>query len=158
MILNQVVTQVKQWQALGLRVALVTGVFDLLHIEHLRFLTKAQSAGDKLVVGVETDARVQAIKGPNRPINSQAIRLEQLQALKPVDLPFLLPKKFSTQTAWVDFMTKLKPDLYAVSSHTSYLKNKQAICDQLGIQFKVVHRFNPAISSTKLLAQLLAAD
>lgn len=147
--------QVKSWQSHGYRVVLATGVFDLLHIEHLRFLTKAKAAGDKLLVGIESDARVKTIKGQNRPVNSQTIRLEQLRALRAVDLAFILPKTFNSQSDWENLMQQLHPDLYAVSSHTSFLKNKQAICRQFGIQFKIVHQQQPAHSTSLLIAKLI---
>ncbi|HEX5570412.1 MAG TPA: adenylyltransferase/cytidyltransferase family protein, partial [Ktedonobacterales bacterium] len=63
----------------------VTGVFDLLHIGHLRFLEAARRLGDRLVVGVESDERVRRWKGPNRPIQTEDDRLDLLRALRVVD-------------------------------------------------------------------------
>ncbi len=60
---------------------LVTGVFDLLHEEHLRFLQKAKKTADFLLVGVESDLRVRQMKGQNRPLNDQLHRLQNLQKL-----------------------------------------------------------------------------
>ena len=62
---------------------LVTGVFDLLHQEHINFLTKAKAVGDILVVGLETDTRVKQLKGFNRPINSTKDRLQNLENFYP---------------------------------------------------------------------------
>ena len=149
-----VIKQIQTWQQAGQKVVLVTGVFDLLHIEHLRFLTKAKASGDKLVVGLESDARVKSIKGHERPINSQAIRLEQMEALKSVDLVFILPEVFSNQVAWEQLIATLKPDIYAVSSHTSFLANKRAICQKFGVTFTIVHQHNPKFSSSLLLAKI----
>lgn len=155
MSLNQVISQVKSWQSQSQKVVLATGVFDLLHIEHIRFLTKAKAAGNKLIVGLESDARVRSIKGHSRPVNSQKIRLEQINALHLVDHAFILPHQFSTQSDWENFMIALKPDLYAVSSHTSYQANKKAICQKLGITFKIVHHHNPHHSTSLLIAKLI---
>lgn len=130
---------------------LVTGVFDLLHIEHIRFLNAAKSSGDYLLVGIETDARVKIIKGDNRPYNSQHIRLEQLSNLRAVDHAFLLPTSFSTQADWINLMQTIQPDLYAISSHTAHQENKRHICNQLGIKLAIVHPHNPDISTTKLI-------
>lgn len=154
MSLQPLVQQLAIWHSQGLKVVLATGVFDLLHLEHLRFLTKAKAAGDKLIVGLETDARVRRIKGSHRPVNSAKIRLEQLRALAAVDLAFVLPQQFSRQEDWINFMTALKPDLYAVSSHTAHLANKRLICRRLGITCRVVHRFNPTVSTSLLLRSL----
>lgn len=155
MALEQTINQVKTWRSSGYKFVLVTGVFDLLHIEHLRFLTKAKAAGDKLLVGIESDRRVKAIKGHERPVNNQTIRQEQLLALKAVDSVFVLPEQFSAQVDWETLISQIQPDIYAVSSHTSYLENKQAICQKYGITFAVVHQFNPAYSSSKLHQKLL---
>lgn len=133
---------------------LVTGVFDILHIEHLRFLIAAKKLGHQLIVGIETDERVKKIKGANRPINSQQIRLEQLSALKPVDKVILLPSSFDTYQLWYAFMSKLSPDFYAVSSHTKHLDIKQQICDQLGIKLVIVSQHNPNISTSGLLDKI----
>jgi len=154
MTVKQISTQIAAWHRQGKKVVLVTGVFDLLHIEHIRFLTKAKAAGDKLIVGLESDARVRQIKGHERPVNSQNIRLSQATALKPVDLVFILPESFNTQADWENLLLNLKPDIYAVSSHTSYLKNKQHICTKFGIGFRIVHRFNPNYSTSRIFEKL----
>lgn len=146
--------QVKRWQEQNQTVVLVTGVFDILHIEHIHFLKNAKAAGDKLIVGIETDQRVSRIKGAHRPIHPQESRLVQLNALKPVDLAFLLPEKFDTQKDWETFTRELKPDIYAVSSHTSWLENKRQIAQKFGVDFQIVHQHNPDYSSTKIAKQL----
>ena len=62
------------------------GCFDLLHIGHLRYLQKARSMGDMLVVAINSDDSVQALKGPNRPVTSQDNRAELLAGLACVDM------------------------------------------------------------------------
>ena len=61
------------------------GVFDLLHVGHLRYLQQARGLGDALIVGLNSDRSVRAIKGPDRPITSEAERAEVLEALDCVD-------------------------------------------------------------------------
>jgi len=153
--LKDAVSQVKKWKSQDNKIVLVTGVFDLIHIEHIRFLKKAKLAGDKLLVGLETDSRVKHIKGPYRPINNQTVRLEQINALKPVDLAFLLPQKFNTKAAWEKLITDLKPDIYAVSSHTSFLKSKQFLVEKHGVKLKIAHQHNPSLSTSMLIAQII---
>jgi len=61
------------------------GVFDLLHPGHVRYLQAARNEGDTLIVAVNSDRSVRAIKGPARPINPEAERAEVLAALRCVD-------------------------------------------------------------------------
>lgn len=160
MITNQteIATQVSNWQSQGLKVVLATGVFDLIHIEHIHFLNQAKNLGDKLIVGLETDDRVARMKGNHRPINPLSIRLEQIEAIKVVDLAFSLPDVFDQQTDWLAFMQKLKPDYYAVSSHSKYIENKRAICHQTQVQLQIVLPHNPNYSTTKLIHATPAAE
>jgi D-beta-D-heptose 7-phosphate kinase/D-beta-D-heptose 1-phosphate adenosyltransferase len=64
---------------------LTNGVFDLLHYGHVRFLHQAQSRGAALMVGINSDASVRALKGPSRPITPALERAELLKALRCVD-------------------------------------------------------------------------
>jgi rfaE bifunctional protein nucleotidyltransferase chain/domain len=73
-------------QSRGGRVVFTNGVFDLLHPGHVRYLQEARRLGDLLVVGVNSDRSVRAIKARGRPINPEAERLEVLLALECVDV------------------------------------------------------------------------
>jgi rfaE bifunctional protein nucleotidyltransferase chain/domain len=66
-------------------VVFTNGVFDLLHPGHLRYLSRARSLGDALIVGVNSDRSVRENKGPDRPITPQNERVELLEALVAVD-------------------------------------------------------------------------
>ena len=63
----------------------VNGTFDILHSGHLALLNHARSLGDYLVVAIDSDRRVQELKGPSRPINTQTERQELLENLRAVD-------------------------------------------------------------------------
>jgi D-glycero-beta-D-manno-heptose 1-phosphate adenylyltransferase len=76
---------VHQWRAEGKRIVFTNGVFDLLHIGHLRYLRHARSLGDALVVGINSDRSVRACKGTGRPITPGGERAEILRALNVVD-------------------------------------------------------------------------
>ena len=134
-------------------IVLATGVFDIIHQEHINFLDLAKKSGDTLLVGLETDARVKLIKGEDRPINKQTTRLENIRKIKAVDKAFLLPNKFSQQQNWENFIKLLRPDIYAVSSHTQWLENKRKIMKKFGGELKVVHQQNILISTTKIINQ-----
>ena len=69
----------------GKRLVFTNGVFDLLHVGHVRYLTQARGLGDALVVAINSDRMVRELKGPNRPIFDQAERAEILAALRSVD-------------------------------------------------------------------------
>ena len=72
-------------RAAGKKIVFTNGCFDLIHTGHTRYLSKAKSFGDLLVVGVNSDASVRGIKGDKRPINTEADRMETLAALESVD-------------------------------------------------------------------------
>jgi D-glycero-beta-D-manno-heptose 1-phosphate adenylyltransferase len=72
-------------RAAGLRLVFTNGVFDLLHVGHLRYLTQARALGDVLVVAVNSDRAVKELKGRDRPIVNEGERAEILAALRQVD-------------------------------------------------------------------------
>ena len=69
----------------GRRVVFTNGCFDLLHPGHVRFLQQAKALGDVLIVAINSDASVRALKGPDRPIFPERERAEMLAALEAVD-------------------------------------------------------------------------
>jgi len=89
------------------KIVLVGGSFDILHIEHVRFLKKAKKLGDILVVGINSDAHIKLKKDINRPIISENQRAEILNSLKDVDYVFITDKKL------YDFynLEKIKPNV-----------------------------------------------
>jgi rfaE bifunctional protein nucleotidyltransferase chain/domain len=76
-------------RAQGRRLVFTNGCFDLLHVGHVRYLQAARRRGDALVVAVNGDESVRALKGPTRPINSEADRAEVLAGLECVDFVVL---------------------------------------------------------------------
>ena len=74
------------WRAAGEVVVFTNGVFDLLHRGHVEYLEEARSLGDRLVVGVNSDASVRRLKGPGRPLVPQEDRARVVAALRCVDL------------------------------------------------------------------------
>ncbi len=67
------------------RIVFTNGVFDIIHMGHVHYLSKAKSMGDVLIIGLNTDRSVRQFKGPHRPINSQSDRAGVLAALEMVD-------------------------------------------------------------------------
>ena len=72
-------------RAAGRRLVFTNGVFDLLHVGHVRYLTQARTLGDALVVAINSDRTVRELKGPARPVFDEAERAEILAALRVVD-------------------------------------------------------------------------
>jgi D-beta-D-heptose 7-phosphate kinase/D-beta-D-heptose 1-phosphate adenosyltransferase len=69
----------------GARLVFTNGVFDLLHVGHVRYLAEARALGDALVVAINSDRSVRELKGPDRPVFAEAERAEILAALRNVD-------------------------------------------------------------------------
>lgn len=80
-------------RAAGEKIVFTNGCFDLIHTGHTRYLAKAKSLGNILVVGVNSDASVRMIKGNKRPINAETDRMEVLAALESVNFVVLFHEK-----------------------------------------------------------------
>jgi rfaE bifunctional protein nucleotidyltransferase chain/domain len=77
--------RVEQWRRVGERVTLANGGFDLLHVGHVRYLRGAKALGGKLVVAINSDESVRALKGEGRPVMPEHERAEVVAALADVD-------------------------------------------------------------------------
>ena len=75
-----------EWRRQGLRIGFTNGCFDILHPGHVKVLTAARSACDRLIVGLNSDASVRRLKGEGRPVQQERARAEVLAALEAVDL------------------------------------------------------------------------
>jgi D-beta-D-heptose 7-phosphate kinase/D-beta-D-heptose 1-phosphate adenosyltransferase len=75
-----------EWRKQGLRIGFTNGCFDILHPGHVKVLTVARAACDRLVVGLNSDASVKRLKGEGRPVQDEHARAEVLAALEAVDL------------------------------------------------------------------------
>lgn len=98
---------VKRERSRGKKIVTTNGCFDILHVGHIRSLKGAKALGDILVVGINSDASVRALKGKERPIVPARERAEIIASLKSVDAVFVFkerdPKKW---------LGKLKPDIH----------------------------------------------
>jgi rfaE bifunctional protein nucleotidyltransferase chain/domain len=90
----------------GRRVVFTNGVFDLLHPGHVRYLQAARAEGDALIVGVNSDRSVRAIKGPSRPITPELERAEIIAALACVDASVIFD-----QDTPAEIIRSLQPDV-----------------------------------------------
>jgi len=88
-------------------VVATNGCFDILHTGHIRYLRAARALGDRLIVGLNSDASVKTLKGPTRPIHSEADRAEILASLEMVDAVTIFPDMRATA-----FLKEVSPDIY----------------------------------------------
>lgn len=101
----------QRWKLLGKTVAFTNGVFDILHEGHLDSLKKAASFADFLIVGINSDASVKRLKGPERPVNHEEFRLEMMASLLMTDAVVL----FDEDTPF-NVITTLQPDVLVKGS------------------------------------------
>ena len=94
-------------RAAGRTIALANGVFDLLHVGHIRYLQGAAAEADVLVVAVNDDESVRALKGDGRPVMGAADRAELIAALRGVAYVVIFPGRTVT-----DVLLRLEPDVH----------------------------------------------
>jgi D-beta-D-heptose 7-phosphate kinase/D-beta-D-heptose 1-phosphate adenosyltransferase len=94
------------WRQQGLRVGFTNGCFDILHPGHVKVLTAARGACDRLIVGLNSDASVKRLKGEGRPVQNERARAEVLAALEAVDLVAM----FDEDTP-ITLITQIKPSV-----------------------------------------------
>lgn len=97
---------IRSRQTYGKKVVFTNGCFDIIHAGHVRYLRKARSFGDLLVVGLNSDGSVRRLKGPERPLVNEADRAELLAALEMVDYVTIFGE--DTPAALIE---ELKPDV-----------------------------------------------
>ena len=96
------------WRRQRRRVVLANGCFDLLHVGHVRYLEAARRLGDALIVGLNSDASVQRLKGPGRPLMPARERAEIVGALAAVDAVVLFEEDSADR-----LIDRLRPDVHA---------------------------------------------
>ena len=84
--------RVEEWRRAGERITLANGNFDLLHVGHVRYLNGAKALGGKLVVAINSDDSVRALKGEGRPVMPEQERAEIVAALADVDAVVVFPE------------------------------------------------------------------
>ena len=113
--------QVQEWKQAGLRLVFTNGCFDILHLGHVDYLEKARALGDKLIVGLNTDASVSRLKGPSRPLQDEMSRARIMASLLFTDAVTL----FDEETPY-ELIKSVLPDVlvkgddYAVETIVGY--------------------------------------
>jgi D-beta-D-heptose 7-phosphate kinase/D-beta-D-heptose 1-phosphate adenosyltransferase len=94
------------WRRQSLRIGFTNGCFDLMHRGHVRLLTEARAACDRLVVGLNSDLSTRRLKGDGRPINPAEARAEVLSAFEAVDLVVIFE-----QATPLELIKQVKPSV-----------------------------------------------
>jgi len=135
--------------AQGRKLVFTNGCFDLLHVGHVRYLQAARALGDALVVAVNGDASVRALKGPTRPVNSEYDRAEVLAALGCVDYVVIFQELRMT-----DLYRAVRPQIYAKGGDytpETLDKEERATIDAIGSQICILPLV-PGRSTTNILS------
>ena len=121
---KNIIPLIKDLKSQGLKIVTTNGCFDILHVGHLRYLKKAKSFGDILVVALNSDSSTRALKGDSRPINNQNDRAELLSNLNCVDIVVIFdeisPEKLLVEiapdvhTKGADYTIETLPEAKAV--------------------------------------------
>ncbi len=148
---NETIERVAKLKQQGKTIVIASGVFDLLHVAHIEYLRQAKKQGDYLVVLVESDVRTRQLKGEGRPLWNQEKRRDELLKLGFVDEVLILPPDFNTPVKFEEVITLLRPDVYAVSSHSDHLAAKRKLMRQHGGKVVIVLKKIPGISTTEIV-------
>jgi rfaE bifunctional protein nucleotidyltransferase chain/domain len=130
------------------QIVFTNGCFDILHIGHVRYLEAAKELGGRLVIGLNSDRSVQALKGVGRPINNAADRAEVLAALAAVDHVIIFSEPRVTA-----LVKELRPHIYAKGGDytiDSLNPEELAAIREVGAQIKLLPLV-PGKSTTALL-------
>ena len=137
----------------GKRIVLSNGCFDVIHAGHVAYLKEAKQQGDVLVIGVNADVQVRALKGDDRPIFAETERLEILEELASIDYLVL----FNEPTAH-ELIRAVMPDLYVKGG--DYAPGDIAEYDllqSLGIEVAVLAE-RPGLGSSALIERIRSID
>jgi D-beta-D-heptose 7-phosphate kinase/D-beta-D-heptose 1-phosphate adenosyltransferase len=138
--------RVKAWRKQGLRVGFTNGCFDILHPGHVKVITEARAACDRLVLGLNSDASVRRLKGPERPLQNERARAEVLAALEAVDLVV-----FFDEDTPLRLIEQIKPNvLVKGGDYTREQVVGHEVMDRIGGEVLLVE-IVPGFSTTSLV-------
>lgn len=105
--LRELIKIVESLKSQNKKIVTTNGVFDILHVGHVKYLEESKKLGDVLIVGVNTDKSVKQNKGDKRPINDEKSRASVLAALESIDYVFLFNEKDPR-----NWLSKIKPNIH----------------------------------------------
>ncbi len=147
---QQLIAARATWKRAGQKVVFTNGCYDVLHPGHIRLLEAARSLGDVLILALNTDASVQRLKGPTRPLISQDQRAELAAALAAVDAV-----TFFDEDTPRDLIAAVLPDvLIKGADWTHFIAGREEVEAAGGKVFALP--LEPGYSTTGILEQVLA--
>jgi D-glycero-beta-D-manno-heptose 1-phosphate adenylyltransferase len=144
--LEEMARTVTHLKGLGYRVVLTSGSFDLIHLGHVKYLDRAKQLGDVLAVGVDSDAKIQRRKGPDRPMVPEGERLEMLAYQRPVDLIYL---KDDDEPRW-SLIDAVRPDVLVLTADHSYEDDDLHALEELCGAIEVIERQTSVTTSERI--------
>lgn len=137
----------------GKTLVTTNGCFDLLHAGHIKYLADAASLGDLLVVGINSDASVSRLKGPERPIQNEIDRALLIWSLKMVDYTFIFPENDP-----IAFLEVLKPDIHVKGGdYTPDQLPEKSIVEKHGGKIVIVP-FTTGLSTTSIVKKIITSQ
>lgn len=125
----------------------INGCFDILHPGHIKLFEKARSFGDHVIVAIDSDRRVQEMKGPSRPIKSEYQRKTILASIRYIDQVHV----FDTKEELEALVKKIKPDIMIVGSDW---KGKEVVGSQYAKELRFFDRIED-YSTTKIVENII---
>ena len=143
----------KELREKGRRLVFTNGCFDLLHVGHIRYLEAARALGDALIVAINGDDSVHALKGEGRPLNREAERAEVIAALQSVDYVVIFPEVRARA-----LLETVRPAIYVKGGDytTATLDGEErAALERAGAEIRILP-FESGYSTSALLEKMRA--
>ena len=146
-----IVTDLNRWREefpKDKKIVVTNGCFDIIHAGHIHYLNKAKSFGDYLMIGINSDSSVRALKGEGRPVNCQEYRQYVMDTIRWVDCVYIF-----NEVRCVDFLKMARPDIYVKGGdYTLETLNKEELVSltECGSVIEFVN-FKFDISTTRIL-------
>jgi rfaE bifunctional protein nucleotidyltransferase chain/domain len=141
----------KEMSERGRKLVFTNGCFDLLHVGHVRYLAAARALGDALLVAINGDESVRALKGEGRPLNRESDRAEVIAALANVDYVVVFPELRATA-----LLKKVQPAIYVKGGDytaDSLDSEERSALERMGTEIRIVP-FEAGHSTSRLLEKI----
>jgi D-beta-D-heptose 7-phosphate kinase/D-beta-D-heptose 1-phosphate adenosyltransferase len=139
-----------RWRQRGERVVFTNGCYDILHPGHIRLLEQARSAGDRLILALNSDASVRRIKGPKRPLIGERERAELASRLEAVDAVVLFDEETPRE-----LIAAVLPDILVKGADWSHFVAGREEVEAAGGEVRLIP-LEPGYSTTATVEEILA--
>lgn len=149
--IDQLAAIAREMRAQNKRLVFTNGCFDLLHVGHVRYLATAREFGDALVIAVNGDASVRALKGADRPLNNENDRAAVVAALESVDYVVVFAEVRATE-----ILRRVCPSVYVKGGDytpESLNPEERAVLQECGSEIRIVP-FHAGYSTSQLIDRM----